>query len=345
MAKTGWVWMIGAASLFVLLCGAGSANAQTRNGAAGSPEPCGAANGGGANSTNYYGGGNPCRYRYSIPEENMNRVLSDAHYCSMFSRTQVNCSQPLRGNYGQLQSGANETARGGVVAGGGQGTAEQYWQRASALIERNNYRDAIPLLTQAAKMGHPRAQATLGIAYQDGGNGVRRDDRAAAYWFGLAAAQGHRASQYALGGMYEEGEGGLVRDQRKAMELYLASAKQGFDKAEEIVGLSYLIGDGLPNDKRQGIAWLQKAAAQGLQLSKDLAIVVLDRSAPASFANMNALNAYLARVHQQEMARQAARGGGGRQDEGVVARINAVNEANQWRASHGCMSCGAYIPK
>jgi hypothetical protein len=97
------------------------------------------------------------------------------------------------------------------------------WQRAVALIDRNDYRDAIPLLQQAARMGHAKAQATLGIAYQDG-NGVRADDRAAAYWFGLAAAQGHRASEYALGGMYEEGEGGLPRDPRKAGQLYLASA-------------------------------------------------------------------------------------------------------------------------
>ncbi len=333
----------GALILFLALCGVASAHAQTRSS---TPEPCGAPNGGGANSTNYYGSGNPCAYRYNIPEENLNRVLNEAPYCTMFSRVQVNCSKPLTGNYGQLQAGGSATAAGPIAAGGAQGSAEQYWQRASTLIERNNYRDAIPLLTQAAKMGHTRAQATLAIAYQDG-NGMRKDDRQAAYWFGLAAAQGHRASQYALGGMYEEGEGGLPRDQRKAMQLYLASAGQGFDKAQEIVGLSCLIGDGLPNDKRQAIGWLQKAGAQGSNFGRDLAIVVSDRSAPAQFANMNALNAYLARVHQQEAARQAARGGGMgmQQDIGVVARINAVNEANQWRASHGCMSCGAYIPK
>jgi len=81
--------------------------------------------------------------------------------------------------------------------------------------------------------------------------------------FGLAAAQGHRAAEYALGGIYEEGEGGLPRDKRKATELYLASAKQGFDKAELVVGVGYLVGDGLPNDRRQSISLAAKIRRPG----------------------------------------------------------------------------------
>ena len=154
-------------------------------------------------------------------------------------------------------------------------------------------------------MGHARAQATLGIAYQDG-NGVRADDRAAAYWFALAAAQGHRASEYALGGMYEEGEGGLPRDARRAGQLYLASARQGFDKAELMVGVDYLTGDdGLPNDRQQAIGWLRKAARDS-PFARDLLVVLSDRSAPATFANLAALGAYLRKLRDQEMARIAA---------------------------------------
>ena len=111
--------------------------------------------------------------------------------------------------------------------------------------------------------------------------------------FGLAAAQGHRAAEYALGGIYEEGEGGLPRDKRKATELYLASARQGFDKAELVVGVGYLVGDGLPNDRRQSIFWLQKSAAQGAQLAHDLLIILSDHTAPQQFANMDVLLSYL----------------------------------------------------
>jgi uncharacterized protein len=234
-----------------------------------------------------------------------------------------------------------------AMAQGGGPSAEALWQRAVAYIDRNDYRDAIPLLQQAARQGHARAQATLGIAYQDG-NGVRRDDRAAAYWFGLAAAQGHRASQYALGGMYEEGEGGLARDPRKAGELYLASARQGFDKAELVVGVNYLTGDdGFPHDRQQAIFYLRRAAAQGTPLAHDLLVVLSDRSAPATFANLNALNAYVVKLRNEEMARVAAQNGGGyryRPDDNVVAKINAARELNEWKAARGVGNGGCMGP-
>jgi len=335
-------WLVFATLLVGCLLPASGQNRRNDSNTSGN---CGAPNGSGPNSTNYYGSGNPCAFRYSVPEENLNRLLNEVSYCTMYSRTQVNCSQALRVDYGQILLRPNENAplnrngepspagRGGVADL--RGSPEQLWQRAVTLIDRNNYRDAIPLLTQAANMGHPKAQATLGIAYQDG-NGVKVDARAAAHWFGLAAAQGHRASQYALGAMYEEGEGGLPRDKRKATELYLASAKQGFDKAELIVGVGYLVGDGLPNDRRQAMPWLQRAAAQGSDLARHLVVILGDRSAPAQFANMNALLAYLAKLREQEMARLAARNASMPQsDPTSMARFFALREANQWRTDHG----------
>ena len=251
----------------------------------------------------------------------------------------------LGGDVGGVGNAKAQTSgRAMGTAPGSRASADDLWQRAVVLIDRNDYRDAIPLLQQAARMGHAKAQATLGIAYQDG-NGVRADDRAAAYWFGLAAAQGHRASEYALGGMYEEGEGGLPRDPRKAGQLYLASARQGFDKAELMVGVNYLTGDdGLPNDRQQAIGWLRKAAAQGSPFARDLLVVLSDRSAPASFANIAALGAYLTRLRNQEMARIAARSGGYRQDTNVVARINAAREMTAWNASRGAGNGGCIGP-
>ncbi len=180
---------------------------------------CGAPNGGGANSTNYYGGGaDPCAFTYSVPAERINQLLNEVNYCTMYSRTQVNCSRELTRDYGQIRL----DRRDGAGAGGGKNPgsspalsystipassltpaqraeAERLWQRSVTLIDSNNYREAIPLLLQAGRLGHAKAQSTLGIAYQDG-NGVRRDDVAAAHWFGLAAAQGHRAAKYALAG-------------------------------------------------------------------------------------------------------------------------------------------------
>lgn len=237
-------------------------------------------------------------------------------------------------------------AAGMAVAAMAQGgaSAEALWQRAVGYINRNDYRDAIPLLQQAARLGHPRAQATLGIAYQDG-NGVRRDDRTAAYWFGLAAAQGHRASEYALGGMYEEGEGGLARDPRRAGQLYLASAKQGFDKAELVVGVNFLTGDdGFPHDRQQAIYYLRQAASQDVPFAHDLLVVLSSRSAPPTFANLNALNAYLVKLRNEEMARIAAATPGIPRDDNVVARINAARELTAWNAARGAGNGGCNGP-
>src|ERR1700722_10386815 len=75
-------------------------------------------------------------------------------------------------------------------------SAEAAWQQAVQYINANDYRDAIPFLVRAANAGHPRAQATLGLAYLQGGQGVPHDDRRAAMWLQRAAAQGHRAAQY-----------------------------------------------------------------------------------------------------------------------------------------------------
>ena len=63
--------------------------------------PCAAPNGGGPNSTNYYSTGNPCAYAYAVPADRLNQLLSENNFCTVSSRTEVNCSQPVRGNYGQ----------------------------------------------------------------------------------------------------------------------------------------------------------------------------------------------------------------------------------------------------
>lgn len=227
----------------------------------------------------------------------------------------MNCSQPLKGNYGQLQLDRND----GAGAGGGKNpgaaaqssygdppaqgvrpeqraAAEQLWTRAVALIDRNDYRSAMPLLLQAGRMGHAPAQSTLGIAYQDG-NGVKVDDRAGAHWFGLAAAQGHRAAQYALAGMYEEGEGGLPKNITKARELYALSARQGFDKAQMVMGIAYEFGRGVPHSRSRAISLLRQSG-----VGSSVAEVLANPRTPASFADEAAFATYLAKQRNAEIA-------------------------------------------
>ena len=81
-----------------------SALAQAQNNQANSRNgPCGAPNGGGQNSTNAYSTGDPCAHIYIVPVDRMPQLLTENGFCSFYSRTQVACSMPLKGNYGQQE--------------------------------------------------------------------------------------------------------------------------------------------------------------------------------------------------------------------------------------------------
>ena len=314
---------------------------------------CGAPNGAGPNSTNYYGGGaNPCAFTYSLPADRLIQLLNDVNYCTMYSRTQVNCPREIKGNYGQIRL----DRRDGAGAGGGRtpgsapelsygnepaspstpaqrAEAERLWQRSVTLIDNNQQREAIPLLLQAGRLGHAKAQSTLGIAYQDG-NGVTRNDAAAAHWFALAAAQGHRAAQDALAGMYEEGEGGLPKDPARARQLYLLSANQGFDKAQLEVGLAYEVGDGVPRSRQRAIQML-RASGRGTAIANILA----SPQTPARFASLTELGRYLKKLADIENARLAARIAKTIPQNSLsgnpIDRINAARDYAAWERKSG----------
>ncbi len=139
--------------------------------------------------------------------------------------------------------------------------AEALWQKGSGFYERNDFRDAMAVYLQAAKMGHPRAMAVVGNMYREG-EGVTKNPVEAAKWYAQAAALGNRGAQFSLGSMYEEGEG-VPRDVPRAAKLYEASARQGMPEAQFALGLSYEFGEGVPRNRRTAIYWLDQVARQG----------------------------------------------------------------------------------
>ena len=322
--------------------------------------PCGAPNAGGR--TNLYGSGDPCAFTYSVPVATMHmKLLAENHQCTMYSVTVVNCSKPVTGNYGQIRLLPNQGGRPGVAPRGGppsytvpstppprgvppqqRAMAEGLWQRASAMVNREQYRDAMPLLFQAANMGHARAQSMLGIIFQDG-DGVKADDRAAAYWFGAAAAQGHRAAQYGLGGMYEEGEGGLPKDLAKATELYIKSASQGYDKAQAALGIAYELGQGVPRSREKAVALLRQSGECQFILS-----VLTSPRTPPRFANSEAFGNYLQQVWNGQVAASTARAHGSMAPSygspgGASAAIGAQRKAELQQAQNARNSIPAWI--
>ena len=211
----------------------------------------------------------------------------------------------------------------------GNAATEPLWQRGSRSFEANDYRNALPPLMDAAKQGDARAQALLGIMYQDG-DGVRADDREAVKWFSLAAAQGHRASEYALGSMYEEGEGGLPKDLGKAVTYYTMSAKQGYSKAQYALALNYEFGQGVPRNRGTAISLLNAAAAQGEGAAGWLAGWLKSPHTPA-FRNERELGTYI--ILEIERAMAISDGGGGNPiDCGpVIGRLQCAQQLDQAR--------------
>ena len=81
---------------------------------------------------------------------------------------------------------------------------------------------------------------------------------------GDAAAQFELAQYYVSEASNARSERRTLRNQKRAFDWYSRSAKQGFAKAQFNLGHMYILGQGVDQDKSQGVDWQVKAAEQGL---------------------------------------------------------------------------------
>jgi hypothetical protein len=79
----------------------------------------------------------------------------------------------------------------------------------------------------------------LGVSYEQGRDGIKRDYLQAFKWLSMAAEQGQPDAQVTLGQMYEDGEG-LPQDYRLAAHWYRKAADHVPDLGGAGVGLSSL---------------------------------------------------------------------------------------------------------
>lgn len=121
---------------------------------------------------------------------------------------------------------------------------------------------------KAADQGHASAQSSLGMMYA-AGHGVPKDYAKAADWLQRAAMQGDAIAQSLLGAMYEEGLG-VPKDAAKSVEWHQKSAAQNYSLSQYQIGLLYYFGvNNVPQNFVLAYAWLNLAAAQGLEEAKD----------------------------------------------------------------------------
>jgi len=78
----------------------------------------------------------------------------------------------------------------------------------------------------------------------------------------VKANAGDADAQHKLGASYYIGQG-VPQDYAQAVAWYRKAAEQGHADAQFVLGAAYAIGEGVPEDYAQSAAWLHKAAEQG----------------------------------------------------------------------------------
>lgn len=113
--------------------------------------------------------------------------------------------------------------------------------------------------------GDAAAQFKLGALYANG-DGVKRDYKAAAKYYGMAAEQGHAGAQLALGELHEAGQG-VARDAAEAVKWYRKAAEQGSPAGQYALAMTYLQGSGVAKDDAEALKWYRASADQGYALA------------------------------------------------------------------------------
>ncbi len=112
------------------------------------------------------------------------------------------------------------------VALAGKAKGISLYNDAMALCEDKRYRDALPLLSEAAELGNADAMAQLGAMHMLG-QGTPENNREAVPWIEMAIRAGHKSAVGTLGMLLATGKGGVLRDMGRAVSLMKQAAAEG----------------------------------------------------------------------------------------------------------------------
>lgn len=127
--------------------------------------------------------------------------------------------------------------------------------------DESSQRLLFQLLDAAAEDGHPLAQRSLAMRYEEG-RGIERDYEKARNLYQMSADNGDNIAQYRLGRMHENGYG-VDASAEQAFVWYSLSASQGNVLAQWSLGRLYAEGKGAPYSLPRAYMWLDIAADSG----------------------------------------------------------------------------------
>jgi len=141
-------------------------------------------------------------------------------------------------------------------------------------------------IERAAALGSDCAR---GICFQEG-YVVRADVTKAMKYYREAAKNGHPIAQAHLGSLYYSGaHDNGHRAPGKAFEWYKRSADQGYPTAQRCLAQCYLDGDGVKLNNREALKYLKRAVKEGYCVARhDYGIilmkgVIVERNLPAAY--------------------------------------------------------------
>jgi len=135
-------------------------------------------------------------------------------------------------------------------------------------------KEAFEWFMKSALQGNPDAEHALSVCYQQG-EGVKADETEARMWRQRAAEHGEPYSQCNLGKQYFGQQPDLTND-AIAARWFRKAAEQLHPQGGFCLGLCYLQGRGVPQNRIEGVAWINTSAA-GLSADyKDAFIKILD---------------------------------------------------------------------
>ena len=160
--------------------------------------------------------------------------------------------------------------------------AEELNKKSKDFLDKQDFKNAIPLIRQAAEKGNAEAQYNLGVSYQQGIE-VHASDSLANVWFLKSARQGWKDGQYKVAYSYATGRG-WTKDDKQAFFWSVKCAEQKDPECIFNVVNCYLEGRGTDKNLDSMLAWATRLALlnnpENLQLSGQIT------SARANLAKM-----------------------------------------------------------
>jgi TPR repeat protein len=121
----------------------------------------------------------------------------------------------------------------------------------------------MPWFRRSAEQGYAPAEFMYGGLFREG---CWKDPKQLVYWWTKAAEQGDVNAQLWLGVLYEDGRDGVKRNYVKAIKWLSMAARRGQPDAQVALGQMYENGEGVPQDYRLAAYWYRKAADHTMDL-------------------------------------------------------------------------------